>query len=274
MIETKLLPKVISSPELVYQIHLRRIYQKVAEFDGFTKQYLVSDSGERAAVLVTCGSYILLVRPFRLLINDISLEIPGGNVDERETSEKTAICECQEETGVECRNLKYLLNYYPGLDVTDNPTFIFYSNDPIQSSITRTERSLWLPLDICLEIIFKGKIQDAMTIIALLTYSIRFRSEWKMKEMSMNEINPACALARIHTEFKIGFKQLYRLNKLIWLTLYNYLHFVISKSLCVNSFCVIPIRLHETILELYSMVLQSAIYICEKNLVNKGSVIQ
>lgn len=202
MIETTQLPKVISSPELVYQDHLRRIYQKVAEFEGFTKQYLILDTGERAAVLVTCGSYILLVRQYRLLINDISLEIPGGKVDDGETPEKTAIRECHEETGVECKNLKYLLNYFPGLDVTNNPTYIFYSNDPIQTSIKRTERSLWLPLEFCLEMVFNGKIQDAMTIIALLTYSIRFRSEWKMKEMSISEINPVCAFARMHTEFK------------------------------------------------------------------------
>ena len=63
-------------------------------------------------VLVTCGSYVLLVRQYRLLINDVSLEIPGGKVDKGETPEKSAIRECHEETGVECKNLKYLLNYY------------------------------------------------------------------------------------------------------------------------------------------------------------------
>ncbi len=202
MIETTLLPKVISPPELVYRDHLRSIYQRVAEFEGFTKQYLVSDTGERAAVLVTCGSYVLLVRQYRLLINNVSLEIPGGKVDEGETPEITAIRECQEETGVECKNLKYLLNYYPGLDVTYNPTYIFYSNDPIQTSIKRIDRSFWLPLDICLEMIFTGKIQDAMTIIALLTYSIRIRSEWKMKEEFESEINPVCARARMYSEFE------------------------------------------------------------------------
>lgn len=202
MIETTQLPRVISTPEVVYQDHLRRIYRKVAEFDGFTKQYLVSDTGERAAVLVTCGSYVLFVRQYRLIINDVSLEIPGGKVDEGETPEKTAIRECHEETGVECRNLKYLLNYFPGLDVTYNPTYIFYSNDPIQTSIKRTEQSVWVPLDICLEMIFTGKIQDAMTIIALLTYSIRIRSEWKKREEFMSEINPVCARARMHIEFE------------------------------------------------------------------------
>ena len=202
MIETTQQPRVISSPELVYHDDIRRIYRKTAEFDGFTKQYLVSDTGKRAAILVTCGSYVLLVRQYRLLINDVSLEIPGGKVDDGENPEKTAIRECHEETGVECKNPQYLLNYYPGLDVTDNPTYIFYSNDPIQPSIKRTERSLWLPLDICLEMILNGKIQDAMTIIALFTYSIRIRTDWEKKEESVNEINPVCAFERMHTEIK------------------------------------------------------------------------
>ena len=202
MIETTLHPTVVTTQETVYQDHLRRIYRKVAEFEGFTKQYLVSDTGERAAVLVTHGSYVLLVRQYRLLINDISLEIPGGKVDDRETAEKTAIRECQEETGVECRNLNYLLNYYPGLDVTYNPTYIFYSNETVPTSITRTERSVWLPLEVCLDLVFSGKIQDAMTIIALLTYFIRVHGERKPNEESTSEINPVCARAGIHAELK------------------------------------------------------------------------
>jgi hypothetical protein len=78
MIETTLHPTKVSSQEKVYQDYVRRIYPKVAEFEGFTKQYMVSDEGARAAVLVTWGSYVLLVRQYRLLINNISLEIPRG----------------------------------------------------------------------------------------------------------------------------------------------------------------------------------------------------
>ena len=203
MIETTQHPTTVTTQETVYQDHLRRIYRTVAEFKGFTKQYLVSDTGERAAVLVTYGSYILLVRQYRLLINDISLEIPGGKVDDGETPEKTAIRECHEETGVECRNLIHLLNYYPGLDVTYNPTYIYYSNNAVSTSIIRTERALWLPLEICLERVFNGKIQDAMTIIALLSYSIHIRSEGKLKEESTSNINPVCAYAKIPNKFKI-----------------------------------------------------------------------
>lgn len=202
LIETTQYPTAITVKETVYQDHLRRIYRKVADFNEFTKQYLVSDTGERAAVLVTSGSYVLLVRQYRLLINDISLEIPGGKVDEGESPEKTAVRECQEETGVECRNLKYLQDYYPGLDITYNPTYIFYSDEPVQTSIRRSERSVWLPLDICLEMIFTNKIQDAMTMIALLAYSIRIRGEWKKGDVAMNEINPVCTSANKH--MKLG----------------------------------------------------------------------
>jgi ADP-ribose pyrophosphatase len=160
----------------------------VAEFDGFTKQYLVSDPGERSSVLVTCGSYILLVRQYRLLIDDISLEIPGGKVDAGESPVESAIRECKEETGVECRNVRHLFHYHPGLDVTHNPTSIFYSDDVVPASVTRTGKSLWLPLDACLDLIFAGKIQDAMTIIAIQTYAIRRNG--LTKEAPGNEINP------------------------------------------------------------------------------------
>lgn len=193
MTDTVQHPICVTEHDTVYEDRLRRIYRKDAEFEGYIKQYLVSDTGERAAVLVARGSYILLVMQYRLLINDISLEIPGGKVDTGESAEIAAIRECQEETGVECKNLKVLLNYYPGLDVTYNPTYIFYSNEVVPTTITRNERSVWLPLDVCLNLVFNGKIQDAMTIIGLLTYSVCVCNEWKMKGEYASEINPVCA---------------------------------------------------------------------------------
>jgi ADP-ribose pyrophosphatase len=195
MIETTLHPKSVTELETVYQDHLRRIYRKVAEFDGFTKYYLVSDTGARAAVLVTQGSYVLLVRQYRLLISDISLEIPGGKVDNGETAERTATRECLEETGVECRNINLLLNYHLGLDVTYNPTYIFYSEEVVQKTVKRDERVVWLPIEVCLDMVLCGKIQDAMTIIALLTYYIQIHGKRKPNPEPPNEINPIC----IHT---------------------------------------------------------------------------
>lgn len=202
MRETTSQPMNLGPQETVYQDHVRRIYRKVAEFEGFSKQYLVSDEGERAAVLVTSGSYVLFARQYRLLIDNVSLEIPGGRVDAGETPEKAAIRECYEETGVECRNLRGLQSYYPGLDVTFNPTYIFHSDDVVPTSVARNARSLWLPLYVCLEMISDGKIQDAMTIVALLTYSLDICRGVKIKNKPECGINPFFTHRRNRTVLK------------------------------------------------------------------------
>ena len=49
--------------------------------------------------------------------------------------------------------------------------------------------------------IYNGKIQDAMTIIALLTHSVRTCSEGNMKNKPGREINPVCAIQGMNAGF-------------------------------------------------------------------------
>jgi hypothetical protein len=74
-------------------------------------------------------------------------------------------------------------------------------DDVFPTSIARNARSLWLPLEICLGMIYNGKIQDAMTIIALLTHSVRTCSEGNMKNKPGREINPVCAIQGMNAGF-------------------------------------------------------------------------
>ena len=103
--ETTLLPLSIEIKENVYQDKNQIIQKIVAHFEGFDKEYFFSDHGERSALLAVRNGKVLLVRQYRLIINDLSYEIPGGRVDVNETPENAAIRECFEETGVECKNL-------------------------------------------------------------------------------------------------------------------------------------------------------------------------
>ncbi len=174
MEETTQLPQIIEQQGLVYEDRNQKIHKVLARFEGFTKEYYVSDYGKRAAMLAVKEESVLLVRQYRLIINDISYEIPGGRVDEYEKQEAAALRECFEETGVRCLNPKPLINYHDSLDISNNPTFIFYSENV--EGIADSERSIWIPLERCIEMVFSREIRDSLSIIALLGYYTLIKS--------------------------------------------------------------------------------------------------
>lgn len=170
--ETTLLPLSIEQKDIVYQDKVQRIRRVIAHFQGFDKEYFVSDHGVRAALLVVKDNEVLLTRQYRLLINGISLEIPGGRVDEHETPEMTASRECFEETGIRCANVRPLLSYHSGLDIWKNYTYLFYSEEVAEISDSHSGRRVWVPLQQTVEMIFGGSIVDSLSILSLLSYQI------------------------------------------------------------------------------------------------------
>lgn len=173
--ETTSFPLTVREEGIVYEDRNRKISKVVAEFAGFEKEYLVSDSGDRSGVLVVRNRAVLLTRQYRLLINDISYEIPGGKVDENETPEIAAMRECLEETGVRCANLKPLLAFHPGLDTTKNYTYVFYSEDAEEVRNEDCRQRVWIPLANCVNMVSAKEIVDSLTIIALLKYWLMVR---------------------------------------------------------------------------------------------------
>ena len=106
MRETTSQPMNLGPQETVYQDHVRRIYRKVAEFEGFSKQYLVSDEGERAAGPVTSGSYVLFARQYRLLIDNVSLEIPAEGLMLEKLRKRRQFANVTKKPGWNVRNLE------------------------------------------------------------------------------------------------------------------------------------------------------------------------
>ena len=168
--ETTLFPTNIEPKEQVYHDRNQKIQRVIARFDGFIKEYFVSDHGKRAAILVIRDSKILLVRQYRLIINDLSYEIPGGRIDEDETPENAAIRECVEETGVKVTNMKPLVSYHPCLDIWKNYTTIFLSEILTKEPDNESESQVWIPLERCVKMIFSEQIVDSLSIIAILAY--------------------------------------------------------------------------------------------------------
>ena len=66
----------------------QKVYQVKTNFGEFTKEYFVTDTRRGAGIVVTRGSFVLLVRQYRLVITRLSWEIPGGRVDNGEALEE------------------------------------------------------------------------------------------------------------------------------------------------------------------------------------------
>jgi 8-oxo-dGTP pyrophosphatase MutT (NUDIX family) len=170
---------LIGAPELVHRNPFYAVHRVPADFPAEHRDYYVSIDGPRAGTVLYDGSRVLLVRQYRLLIDDFSYEIPGGAMGESESPEDAAARECLEEAGVRCRHLAPLLRYELALDVRDNPTYLFVCADferaaeaDAQARVPGSETvgGRWFALAECLDMIFAGRICDSFTIIALLAF--------------------------------------------------------------------------------------------------------
>jgi ADP-ribose pyrophosphatase len=151
------------------------VYAVRAEFDGFAKDYYVVDFGPRVGVVAVRDGRVLLTAQYRLLVDDVVWEIPGGRVDEGESAAAAAQRECLEETGFLCSDLRPLVRYRPGLDNVENLTTVFYSESvqarrafaPDPAEVLAVA---WLPLTECVSMVLEGQITDSLTMSALLAY--------------------------------------------------------------------------------------------------------
>ena len=161
--------------ELVYQNKYSQVYSQEVDFGSFTKEYFYIVFGEKTGVLVVRDNAILLVRQYRLLINRLSWEIPGGKIDKQETAQEAAIRECFEETGIRCRRVTPLMNYHQTLEGVNGFIHLFYTEDfedehSFKSNEQEVESIQWVPLGQCLKMIQGGEISDSFSILALLAY--------------------------------------------------------------------------------------------------------
>ena len=143
------------------------------DFGAFEKDYYVVDFGPRAAVIALDGDNVLMTWQYRFLIDDVSLELPGGTVAANEDFETAARRELLEETGYSCEELYHLVTFRPGLDNVENLTRLYQTESVRQEQefVVDPRESLaieWVPLQQCIELIFDKKITDGLTMLGVL----------------------------------------------------------------------------------------------------------
>ncbi|MFA6278015.1 MAG: NUDIX hydrolase [Pedobacter sp.] len=77
------------------------------------------------AIALTKENKIILVRQYRFAADIISLEIPGGVIDEGENPETAILRELQEETGYTFETCELIATLYPNPATSNNKTFTY-----------------------------------------------------------------------------------------------------------------------------------------------------
>ncbi|HEY4331562.1 MAG TPA: NUDIX hydrolase [Ilumatobacteraceae bacterium] len=123
---------------------------------------------------------VVLVRQYRAPYDDFVLEVPAGMRDVAgEPPETTARRELIEEVGLRAGRLEPLTEFYPSAGMTDSVLHLFVATEltPVADERHGPEEEnmevLQVSLGTALDMIERGEIRDAKTIIGLLLVARR-----------------------------------------------------------------------------------------------------
>src|SRR4029079_17723354 len=118
---------------------------------------------------------IVFVRQYRGPLDRYVLEVPAGMRDvPGEAPEVTARRELIEEAGLDAGHVEYLTHYFTSAGMTDSILHLYLATElsPVDRDVHGPEEShmevVRLPLEEAVEMVVRGEINDAKTVIGLL----------------------------------------------------------------------------------------------------------
>lgn len=127
-----------------------------------------------ATVLAVKDNMVYFVRQYRYAYHDELLELPAGKLNEGEEPEICAIRELEEETGLRATEVSLITKLYPSPGYTDEVIYVYLAKDFVQGTMHLDEDEflgvITLPLSTVKDMLDRGEIRDAKTIVALRYY--------------------------------------------------------------------------------------------------------
>jgi 8-oxo-dGTP pyrophosphatase MutT (NUDIX family) len=151
---------------VVYDDHVRRP-------DGLPGIYGVVHFQNRAIGVVPLDEQdrVLLVGQYRYTLDIYSWEIPEGGAPFEEEPLAAARRELLEETGCSARSWQEILRAHLSNSVTDEEAICYLARDlepgTAQPEGTEQLQVRWVPFDAALDMVARGEITDALSVLGL-----------------------------------------------------------------------------------------------------------
>lgn len=140
----------------------------------YSKREIVEHPGAVGIVPITSNKEIVLVKQFRKPVEGVLLEIPAGKIESEEEPAICAVRELEEETGFKTDNIQHLLKFYTTPGFSNEIIYIYIAEDLKEGTINLDEdeniETVKIPIEDALKKIRSGEIEDAKTIVGILSY--------------------------------------------------------------------------------------------------------
>lgn len=183
--------EVISSEqEKLYGIFSLRTDRARSPRTGLEYDFYILESKEWINVIpITPENEIVLIRQYRHGIRAVTLEIPGGLVEDGASPEETAINELREETGYQARQMIPLGSVLANPAIQNNRCHTFLAKDVFLAGRQDLDDKedievLLRPLSEIPSLIREGEINHSLILAAFLWYFMEYDSgrHWGLKK--------------------------------------------------------------------------------------------
>jgi ADP-ribose pyrophosphatase len=151
----------------VFQVDTGRV--ELADGSVTRRDVVVHHGGVTIAAMT--GDQVIMIRQFRIAIEEMLLELPAGMVEGDEAPQQRAATELLEETGYRAGQLQQVADYFVSPGYTTERMRVYIAED-----ITYEGQALdgdeaidvvLVPLDEARRLVGEGEIRDAKTLIGL-----------------------------------------------------------------------------------------------------------
>jgi ADP-ribose pyrophosphatase len=117
---------------------------------------------------------IVLIRNFRVAVNETLIELPAGTLDHSEDARLTAMRELAEETGYRAGKMEHLLTFCMSPGILDEQMHLFLATDLTAGEMALEQgediQTFLCNWDEATKMVCRGEIRDAKSLVGLLYY--------------------------------------------------------------------------------------------------------